>query len=215
MNAIKRFFGHLHTVNKHRRVVRHYCFKCGLVKQGLIHDLSKYSRVEFWNGVKFFTGTKSPHYGERKDYGYSLAWMHHKGRNKHHMDYWTDISLETGKTEPVIMPWNYFVEMICDRIAAARIYGGKNYDQGAPLDYFLKTRHENVCHELVDKYIKVFLTILKTDGEKAMFKILKDSLKQWKKYKVKSWYPSLYENGSCQNAGTVMYKKGEFKNVSK
>ena len=78
MNIIKRFFGHWKTVRRHRKVVRKLCFKCGLYWQGLTHDLSKYSPVEFLNGVKFYTGTKSPHLGERAAYGYSKAWLHHK-----------------------------------------------------------------------------------------------------------------------------------------
>ena len=91
MNYVQKFFGHLKTVTKHRRMVRKLCFKCGLYWQGLTHDLSKYSPTEFWNGVKFYTGTKSPHLGEREKYGYSKAWLHHKGRNKHHAEYWQDI----------------------------------------------------------------------------------------------------------------------------
>ena len=86
-----KIFSHLKTVNKHRREVRKLCFKCGLYWQGLTHDLSKYSFVEFWNGVKFYTGIKSPHVGEREAYGYSKAWLHHKGVNKHHAEYWQDI----------------------------------------------------------------------------------------------------------------------------
>ena len=88
---MNKFFGHLKTVNQHRREVRKLCFRCGLYWQGLTHDLSKYSPVEFFNGVKFFTGKGSPHIGERAAYGYSNAWLHHKGCNKHHAEYWQDI----------------------------------------------------------------------------------------------------------------------------
>lgn len=142
MNIIKRFFGHWKTVHRHRKVVRKLCFKCGLYWQGLTHDLSKYSPVEFLNGVKFYTGTKSPHLGERVAYGYSKAWLHHKGRNKHHADYWQDIQSD-GYTRPVEMPYKYFVEMICDRIAASMIYLGDKYTDSSPLEYYRSHICEN------------------------------------------------------------------------
>ena len=97
MSFWKRFFGHWKTIRTHRKIVRNLCFKCGLYWQGLTHDLSKYSPVEFWNGVKYFTGKASPHVGERKDKGYSDAWLHHHNKNKHHLPYWVDIDPTTGQ----------------------------------------------------------------------------------------------------------------------
>ena len=90
MSFLKRYFGHLHTINRHRRLVRRYAFKVGIGFLGMKHDLSKYSPQEFIPGVKYYLGTASPTQKERKERGYSLAWMHHKGRNKHHHEYWTD-----------------------------------------------------------------------------------------------------------------------------
>ena len=81
---------HLHTINHHKWLVMKHCFALGLYRQGLWHDLSKYSPAEFIPGVKYYTGKSSPHNGERADLGYSGAWLHHKGRNKHHMEYWID-----------------------------------------------------------------------------------------------------------------------------
>ena len=49
---IKNTFGHLKTVHKHRKYVRKYCFRCGLYKRGLLHDLSKYSPTEFLESIK-------------------------------------------------------------------------------------------------------------------------------------------------------------------
>ena len=142
MNVIKRFFGHLRTVHRHRAMVRKLCFKCGLYWQGLTHDLSKYSPTEFINGVRFYTGTGSPHIGERQEYGYSKAWLHHKGRNKHHAEYWQDIGPD-GKTHPINMPKKYFLEMICDRVAASKIYLGDKYTDRSPLEYYLSHKDEN------------------------------------------------------------------------
>jgi hypothetical protein len=123
-------------------MVRKLCFKCGLYWQGLTHDLSKYSPVEFWNGVKYYTGTASPHVGERKEKGYSDAWVHHHNRNKHHGEYWQDIDKE-GKSCPIDMPKKYFKEMICDRVAASMIYLGEKYHDEAPLEYYRSHKDEN------------------------------------------------------------------------
>lgn len=147
MNFFQRFFGHLRAVHKHRAMVRKLCFKRGLYWQGLTHDLSKYSPVEFWNGVKYYTGTASPHIGERKEKGYSDAWVHHHNRNKHHSEYWQDIDLKTGHTKPVDMPNKYLIEMICDRVAASMIYLGDKYTNSAPLDYYNSHKDENQFSE--------------------------------------------------------------------
>ena len=172
MNIIKRFFGHLRTVHKHRAMVRKLCFKCGLYWQGITHDLSKYSPVEFWNGVKFYTGTKSPHYGERDAYGYSKAWLHHKGRNKHHAEYWQDIR-PNGQTEPIVMPFKYFAEMLCDRVAASMTYLGDKYTDSAPLDYYTSHRDENQFHTETRFMLEAWLEGIVAIGIDNTFKELK------------------------------------------
>ena len=83
---------HFCTITKHRNLVRKHCFKIGLYRQGLTHDLSKYSPEEFWTGVRFYQGNRSPNAAEREVLGFSKAWLHHKGRNKHHFEYWIDVS---------------------------------------------------------------------------------------------------------------------------
>ncbi len=50
--TIHNFFGHLKTINRHKMLVMKYCFRCGMIRQGLLHDLSKYSPTEFFAGVK-------------------------------------------------------------------------------------------------------------------------------------------------------------------
>ena len=99
-------------------MVARHCFKVGMYWQGLTHDLSKYSPSEFWQGVKYYQGYRSPNNAEREDKGYSAAWLHHKGRNKHHYEYWIDYS--TGPVKGMTgmkMPLKYVNEMIMDRIA--------------------------------------------------------------------------------------------------
>lgn len=169
---MNKFFGHLRTVNKHRREVRKLCFKCGLYWQGLTHDLSKYSPVEFINGVKFFTGKGSPHMGERTKYGYSKAWLNHKGRNKHHAEYWQDIR-PNGKTEPIDMPRKYIAEMICDRVAASKIYLKENYTNDAPWNYFDSHRDENQFSTNTRQDLVYFLQMLRDEGEEYLFEYLR------------------------------------------
>ena len=84
------FIGHFKTITRHKILVAKGCFKLGLYYQGIMHDMSKYSPTEFLVGVKYYQGTASPNNAEREEKGYSGAWLHHKGRNKHHLEYWID-----------------------------------------------------------------------------------------------------------------------------
>ena len=117
-NAVR----HFRTITKHKQMVMENCFKVGLYKQGLLHDLSKYSWEEFRIGVKYYQGDRSPNAAEKEEKGYSVAWLHHKGRNKHHFEYWIDFAPD--KSAGLIgneMPLKYLVEMVMDRIAASNI----------------------------------------------------------------------------------------------
>ena len=145
------------------------CFRCGLYKQGLLHDLSKYGFTEFFNGVKYYAGIYSPHHNERNDKGYSDAWMHHKGRNKHHFEYWTDYDLRTKLMTPVKMPLKYVKEMFCDRVAASKIYMKDKYDDGAPLAYFLRATKTRAIHPETSDLLEKLLTMLRDKGEDYTF----------------------------------------------
>ena len=128
--------GHLKTVQRHRRLVRQYCFRLGLYWQGLTHDLSKFSPVEFWAGVKYFQGDRSPNDAQRRDNGYSASWMHHKGRNRHHFEYWTDYSMDGSGISGVEMPKKYVAEMFCDRSGRQQGLPGSGLSAGRPLPVF-------------------------------------------------------------------------------
>ena len=137
------FRAHLHTVTRHRRLVRSYCLKLGLVWQGLTHDLSKFSPVEFWRGCKYYQGWRSPNDQERLENGVSLAWLHHKGRNRHHFEYWIDYCRREDGTIYIggcKMPKKYVAEMFCDRIAACRVYQGDRYTDASPYDYYQRSK---------------------------------------------------------------------------
>ncbi|MGN0606051.1 MAG: DUF5662 family protein [Oscillospiraceae bacterium] len=174
MIKLGNIWGHFTTITKHRNKVVQHCFKAGIFMQGLGHDLSKYMPSEFIVGAKFYQGTRSPNEGEREAYGYSKAWMHHKGRNKHHFEYWTDYNTKTKKLEPVKMPLNYVIEMFCDRVAACKIYQKEKYNDKAPLEYFLKAKHNRIIHQETAEMLEKLLTMLAEKGEEETFRYIRN-----------------------------------------
>lgn len=150
-------------------VIRH-CRKAGILWQGLRHDLSKYSPTEFLPGAEFYLGDRSPTEAERRAYGYSKAWMHHKGRNKHHFEYWTDYSPATRRMEAVEMPLKYVKEMFCDRVAAGKIYLGEKYTNDNPINYFLQGNAQNAMHPKTSALLRSWLEMLQREGEDKTFK---------------------------------------------
>ena len=175
---IKNAFNHFKTITRHRHAVISHCKKAGILWQGLFHDLSKYAPLEFSAGIKYYTGTRSPNDGERKDKGYSAAWMHHKGRNKHHFEYWTDYNPQTRVMSPVKMPAKYVAEMFCDRVAASKIYQGKNYTNQHPLDYFLGGKAVRIIHPETSDLLENLLITLADKGEEETFKKVRQLVKQ-------------------------------------
>ncbi len=164
---------HFKTITRHRHKVIYYCFKAGIGFQGLFHDLSKYTPSEFIPGAKYYQGTRSPNERERQLFGYSLAWMHHKGRNKHHFEYWNDINAYSGYYESVPMPMRYIKEMFCDRVAASKIYRGKNYTDRTCLDYYLNSRARQRMHPSTADILEQWLEMLAQKGERVTFEYIK------------------------------------------
>lgn len=177
MNVIARFIGHFRTITRHRHKVIAHCAKAGILWQGLLHDLSKYSVTEFAQGVRYYNGKHSPTEDERREKGYSIAWMHHKGRNRHHWEYWTDYSIADKRYVPMPMPKKYLAEMLCDRVAASKIYKGSAYTDSAPLAYLLAGR--DIMHPDTRALLVRFLTQLANEGEDAMLL----SLRRWMREK--------------------------------
>ena len=171
------FFGHLFTVLHHKRLVLHYCFRLGLYRQVICHDLSKFSPVEYWAGVRYFQGDRSPNEAERLDKGYSAAWLHHKGRNRHHLEYWIDYT--PGGERPmdgVRMPRRYLAEMFCDRIAASRTYLKGAYTDSSPLAYYERSKGHYLLHPETRAELEQLLTMLAREGEEKTFLALRSSL---------------------------------------
>ena len=174
MNAWK----HFKTITHHKIQVMEGGFKVGLYKQGLLHDLSKYGPSEFWVGMKYYQGNRSPNNAEREALGYSSAWLHHKGRNKHHYEYWIDYSSKgaPGEMSPAPMPKKYVVEMLMDRIAACKIYYGKNYTRKDPLAYYLRGKEKAPIHPETKELLERMLQLLADEGEEVTFAYIRKEI---------------------------------------
>ena len=173
MNAYRHFV----TITTHRRFVRRHCFEMGLFRQGLLHDLTKYSPTEFLVGAKYFQGDRSPNNAEREATGKSLAWLHHKGRNKHHLEYWIDYDYEQGGCMAGMeMPVNYVVEMFCDRVAACQIYQRENYTQASAWEYYNKSKKNYMIHPETAALLEKLLLMLRDDGEEVVIDYIRREL---------------------------------------
>jgi hypothetical protein len=162
MNQLQRAAAHLACINAHKIKVTELCIRCGLVKQGLLHDLSKYSWCELKTGFKYYQGNRSPIDAQKEDIGYSYSWLHHKGRNPHHWEFWIDLTPEG--LAPVPMPVNYVVEMFCDRVAACMIYQKDKYTDASALEYYMRGRKRIMIHPETDALIMELLVYLKDHG---------------------------------------------------
>ena len=165
---------HLKTITYHKLLVMQGCFQVGLYWQGIFHDMSKFMPSEFLVGAKYFQGDRSPNNAEREDKGYSSAWLHHKGRNKHHFEYWIDYSSREveGGMAPAPMPVRYVIEMLMDRIAASKVYEKQNYNDSKPLLYFMKGK-DCLMHPKTKKQLTILLMMLAKEGEEATFSYIR------------------------------------------
>ena len=164
---------HFKTITHHRHLVCRYCFRLGLYRQGLLHDLSKYAPCEFWRGAKYYQGYRSPNDAERKRNGVSLAWLHHKGRNRHHFEYWIDYRIGPDGTVTMggcKMPKKYVAEMFCDRLAASKVYRGQDFQPGDPYQFFQYGKKKRLLmHPATSELLETILIVLRDQGEDAAF----------------------------------------------
>ena len=176
-------YQHFKTITYHKWLVMKGCFSIGLYKQGICHDLSKYSPTEFLVGAQFFQGNRSPNNAEREEKGYSASWLHHKGRNKHHYEYWIDYS--TGPVKGMTgmkMPLRYVNEMIMDRIAASKVYEGEKYTQRSSLEYYEKGKDFCMIHDDTRALLEYILHMLAEQGEERTFAYMRKYMVGKKQY---------------------------------
>lgn len=170
---------HFKTITHHKLLVMEGCFKVGLYKQGLLHDMSKYSPTEFLVGCKYYQGNRSPNNAEREATGYSMSWLHHKGRNKHHYEYWIDYSAPPAKgLVGQKMPIKYVVEMFVDRVAASKVYKGKDYTDRDPLIYYERgiATLGDMIHPETAKLLHFLLKMLAEQGEEKTLRYIKENI---------------------------------------
>ncbi len=168
---------HFCTITKHHFLVMKGCFKIGLYRQGLLHDLSKYSPAEFLEGCRFYQGNQSPNNKAREALGISYAWLHHKGRNKHHFEYWIDYCKTSDRVLTGLdMPKKYIAEMIVDRVSACKTYNKEAFTQKDPLDYYKKS-----CgmlwfvSENTKRDMELLLTMYAEKGEEKTYSYIKNT----------------------------------------
>jgi len=153
-----KYLKHLKTIITHKWYVGRECFKAGLYWQGVVHDLSKFSWTEFAGSARYFQGDKTPIGVEKAEKGYSLAWLNHKAKNKHHWEYWTDFY--DGICKPIPMPEKYIREMACDMIGASKTYSKGDFYPMKPWEYFderrdifiMEEKSKQMLEELLIKY---------------------------------------------------------------
>lgn len=180
---------HRKTIKTHRKYVRQMCFKMGIPLQGLIHDLSKYSKEEF-EIFKYYTGTCSPHQEMRNQFGYSDRWMYHYHKNKHHWQYWLDIEDYPDKVYPIKMPYKYVIESICDFVGAGMAYSKEKWTPNSPWEYWeLRCKGKRLMHPDSEYLTEKLLWGIKELGLEGFLKMYNNS----KKYLKEN-----YENGTLQ-----------------
>ena len=181
---VRNFFGHLSVVTKHKWRVFINCYRCGIPFRGIIHDLSKFSPTEFFESVRYFQGNRSPIGACRRATGKSYAWLHHKGRNKHHMEYWLDGECK----EHPLMPYKYAVECMCDKLAATRVYAGKNYSRDLPLLHWNKYGCKVACNPRTLAFAEQVFRDVEIHGEKFVLN---------KRYMKKTYEKICIDGNNC------------------
>ena len=158
---ITNIFKHFNTVIKHKWYVFIYSCKAGIPFRGLVHDMSKFSPTEFFESAKYFQGNRSPIAEAKKVNGYSKAWLHHKGRNKHHWQYWYDVTAEDST--PVI-PYKYTVEMICDSLAAGKVYQKKSWTKSHQIEFWRKEKNKIHLNKKIENVITETYEMIEKEG---------------------------------------------------
>ena len=180
---IKNAIGHFVTITNHKLLVMQGCFKVGLYKQGLLHDLSKYSWVEFSAGIKYYRGDISPNGIQKINEGLSYAWLHHKGRNKHHFEYWIDYGMKLSDgLMGMEMPLKYVIEMFIDRMSASKNYLKGKYTNKSPLEYYEARKEDYVIHPKTRAILELLLNKLAVEGEDTTCRYIKENMLKSKRF---------------------------------
>ncbi len=151
---MNKYIKYLKTICVHKWYVFVECFKQGIIWQGIVHDLSKFSPSEFIASAKYYND-------DGNDYEYQQAWLHHKGHNKHHWEWWVDWNSCDGSYIITKIPLKYMKEMYADMVGASKAYNKNKFDNKEPLNYFTTkcsgwVIEQNSKQWLIDKLTKLY-----------------------------------------------------------
>lgn len=168
MSLLKPLYLHLKRVCIHKYFVGRYLMKCGFYAQAITHDLSKFSYTEISESIKFYEEGRSPIEVAKEKQGYSLAWLHHRGRNKHHNTYWTDNYdrvMMGKKLTCYIMPFRYAVELVCDYLGASIAYN-KNHELviDDAIAFWNKIKDKEAMHPAIKDFVTTVYREIKYNG---------------------------------------------------
>ena len=174
------YWKHFKTICRHKHYVLKECAACGILWQGLIHDLSKFGFTEFVSSARHFQGNRSPIEAEKEAIGYSKAWLHHKGHNKHHWEYWTDFA-DDGSIIANEIPIKYVIEEVCDWIGAGKAYSKDAWSTESPRAHYYKMRPGRYFNPKTDAILVNSVTMIAEEGLDAFHRYAKNLLKESKK----------------------------------
>ncbi|HEA19659.1 MAG TPA: hypothetical protein ENH87_01925 [Pricia antarctica] len=145
---------------QHKWFVFLECLKTGQIIHGIFHDCSKFLPSEFIPYAKKFFGNISEDdqtfeaiqkfgcheaapFGFYIEEQFSIAWLLHQHRNKHHCDYWVD-----SDNKIIPMPIKYVNQMIVDWRAMGRKFGD------TAEDFYSNNAHKMKLHPITIERIK-------------------------------------------------------------
>ena len=137
-------------VMAHKKLVFKKCWKKGLKKQAIMHDMSKFLPSEFVPYAKWFNGPHGVKITDivdklnddiQKEYqmnkrNFEAAVQKHYKRNKHHWDHWATPELIF---EPI--PQKYLDELLCDWESVGVRHGN------SAQEYYLRNYHQIIMRK--------------------------------------------------------------------
>ena len=148
------YIQYLWYIIRHKWYVFLECCKRGIPLLGVLHDLSKFSLIEWGAYARRFYGGEHPTFAEANRHcpGYTghtkesvkeafdRAWLNHQHNNKHHWQYWV-LKLDSGGYKCLPMPSRYRREMVADWIGA-----GKANNNPDTRQWYLDNEHNIMLH---------------------------------------------------------------------
>lgn len=121
---MKKHWQYAKYVFRHKWYVFVECCKLGIPLRGVLHDLSKFRPDEWCPYVEWFYGTRGDDMPIKRD-AFSVAWLKHIHRNKHHWQWWVLLE-DSGSKVMMDMDDTSRKEMIADWRGAGKAITGKD-----------------------------------------------------------------------------------------